>query len=274
MTKEPVSTLPQEPALTPSKRRLNAIPTYLRHRAEVYARQPLVRRPRLRLRFAVFAGVRPGDRVLDVATGPGYNAFAFARRAAVVVGVEAAPELLEIARREAARRRLANVTFSEGDPAALQFPGESFDLITSAGAVHHFASPAQVFSEMARVAVPGGRVAIEDVVASEQDVRARYHNRLERLRDRSHRRFLPLGELLALLGRQGLQVRTVQVQDSLREFNEWVAVTRPPVRRAEHIRRLLQGSMEQDLSGLNVQPADDTFLFVQRVAWVLAVKPE
>ncbi|MBI2913454.1 MAG: class I SAM-dependent methyltransferase [Chloroflexi bacterium] len=264
----------KEPVLTPPKDRAALVPAYLRRRAEVYARHPLVRRPRLRFRFAGFAGVRAGQRVLDVATGPGYNAFAFARRAAAVTGVDAAPELLEIARRQAARRRLANVAFSEADPASLPFPDGSFDLVTASGAVHHFASPAQVFSEMARVCAPGGTVAIEDVVASEQDVRARYHNRLERLRDRSHRRFLPLSELLALLGWQALLVRRVQVQDSIREFNEWVGVTRPPVRRAEHIRRLLQGAVEHDLSGLNIQPADDTFFFVQEVAWVLAVKAE
>lgn len=104
-------------------------------------------------------------------------------------------------------------------------------------------------------------------------VRARYHNRLERLRDRSHRRCLTLSELIALLGEQGLLVRRVQVQESLRDFNEWIAATRTPPRRAGHIRRLLQGSVGRDLSGLNVQAVDDTFLFVQQVAWVLAMKP-
>ncbi|HEU4760319.1 MAG TPA: hypothetical protein VFT91_10105, partial [Dehalococcoidia bacterium] len=101
-----------------------------------------------------------------------------------------------------------------------------------------------------------------------------YHNRLERLRDRTHRRCLPLSELIALLGQAGLAVRRAEVQDSLREFNEWIAVAGTPPTRAEHIRRLLQGCMEHDLSGLEVQPADDTFLLVQKVAWLLAVKPE
>jgi len=36
----------------------------------------------------------------------------------------------------------------------------------------------------------------------------------------------------------------------------------------------LQGSVEQDLSGLSVQAEDDTFLFIQQVAWVRAVKPD
>ena len=242
-------------------------------RVEAYARHPIVRRPRLRLRFAAFAGVRSTDGVLDVACGPGFNAFAFARRAREVVAVERSPELLAVAEREAKRRGLRNVSLHEGDPAPLPFPADSFDLVTTTGTVHHFDSPVEVFAEMARVSAPGGRIAIEDVVASEQEVRARYHNRLERLRDRSHRRCLPLSELLSLLGRQGLLVQRVLVQESLREFNEWISVAGTPPRRAEHIRRLLLGAQARDLSGLAIRPADDTFLFVQQVAWVLAIKP-
>jgi len=181
--------------------------------------------------------------------------------------------MLDVAQRQAKRRGLYNVRFSLGDPAWLPFPDESFDLVLSAGAVHHFPAPGQVLAEMARVCRAGGRVAIEDVITSQQAVRARYHNRLERLRDRSHRRCLPLSELIALLGEHGLLVRKVEVNDSWREFNEWMAVTHPPPGRSERIRHLLQGCIENDLSGLAVQAADDTFLFVQQVAWVLAIKP-
>ncbi len=250
------------------------IPTWRRRRAEAYARSPVVRRPASRSRFVRFAGAAPGDHVLDVGAGPGFSAFAFARRSQKVTGLDWRPELLDLARREAARRRLTNLTFIEASPVTLPFPDGSFDLVASAAALHHFGDPAQVLSEMARVCRDGGSVAVEDVVASEQAIRARYHNRIERLRDRSHQRLLSLSEIVALAGKAGLAVRHVEVQDSLREFNEWIAVTRPPFRRAEHIRRLLQGSVEQDLSGLAVQPDDDSFVFLQQVAWIHAQKPE
>ncbi|TMB97112.1 MAG: class I SAM-dependent methyltransferase [Chloroflexi bacterium] len=249
------------------------IPTWLRQRAEAYARHPLVRRPVLRSRFARFAGVKRDDRVLDVGTGPGYNAFALAAAGAVATAVDWRPELLEIARAEAKRRRLGGLTFLKVEPASLPFDTAYFDVVTSAGAVHHFASPQAAIAEMARVCRSGGHVVLEDVVASEQPVRARYYNRLERLRDRSHQRLLPLSEVVALLGQAALLVRRVEVQPSLREFNEWLGVSRPPYRRSERIRHLLQGSVEQDLSGLEVQPEDDTFLFVQQLAWLLAEKP-
>lgn len=248
------------------------IPIWRRRRAEAFARHPIVRRPALRSRFVRFSGAQRAHSVLDIGTGAGFSAFALARRTGSVTAVDWRPDLLDFARREADRRR-ANVTFLEVNPNTLPFTEATFDLVTSAAAVHHFKDPGRAVSEMARVCNHGGSVALEDVVASEQGVRARYHNRIERLRDRSHQRLLSLSEIIAMLGQAGLTVRRIEVQESVREYNEWVGVTRPPVRRSEHIRRLLQGSVEQDLSGLSVQSEDDTFLFIQQVAWILASKP-
>jgi len=249
------------------------IPAWLRARAEAYARHPLVRRPLLRSRFARFSGVQPDHTVLDVGTGPGYSAFAFARRSKQVTAVDWRAELIAAARREARIRRLRNITLVEAEPARLPFPSNEFDIVCSAAALHHFRQPPLVVAEMARVCRPGGTIALEDVIASEQDIRARYHNRLERLRDRSHERLLKLSELVALFGSAGLTVKRVEVNDSIREFNEWLGVTRPPLRRGELIRHLLQGSVEQDLAGLEPEAEDDTFLFVQKVAWILVHKP-
>lgn len=190
-----------------------------------------------------------------------------------MTAVDWRPELLATARKEARRRRLENITFVEAGAEELPLPAASFDVVASAAAMHHLARPAAALKEIARVCRPNGAVAIEDVVASEQDIRARYHNRIERLRDRSHERLLKLSELLAMLGQAGLLPQRMEIIESIREFNEWVGVTRPPLGRSERIRHLLQGSVEQDLLGLDVQGEDDTFVFVQRVAWVLCSNP-
>src|SRR3972149_2429070 len=83
-------------------------------------------------------------------------------------------------------------------------------------------SPRIAMREMARIVRPGGRVVIEDIIASEQTVRARYQDRLERLRDRSHPGYLRLSQIIAYTGEASLSVRRVQVQDLPREFNEWL----------------------------------------------------
>ena len=249
------------------------IPPWVKARAEAQARHPLVRRPALRSRFVRFTSAKASDNALDVGCGAGYSSFALARKVRQVTAVDWRPELLATARREATRRRLTNITFVETSAEELPLPAASFDVVASAAAVHHLARPAAVLREIARVCRPDGTVAIEDVVASEQDIRARYHNRIERLRDRSHERLLKLSELLAMLGQAGLLPQRIEIVESIREFNEWVGVTRPPLGRSERIRHLLQGSIAQDLLGLDVQAEDDTFVFIQRVAWILCSNP-
>jgi SAM-dependent methyltransferase len=249
------------------------IPPWLRARAEAQARHPIVKRPGLRSRFVKFISIGPSDTVLDFGCGSGHSTLALARKAHHVTALDWRAELLEVARRQAKERRIKNITFIEASAEELPFPAHSFDAVTSTAALHHIARPANAFAELFRVCRPSARFGIEDVIASEQDIRARYHNRIERLRDRSHQRLLKLSELLSLVGQAGFAARRVEIADSIREFNEWVGVTRPPVGRSERIRHLLQGSIEQDLLGLDVQAEDDTFVFIQRVAWILCEGP-
>jgi SAM-dependent methyltransferase len=81
--------------------------------------------------LAEAAGLRPGDRVLDVATGSGNAALAAARYGCEVTGIDYVPELLERGRARAAAEGL-EITFAEGDAEALAFPDASFDAVLSA----------------------------------------------------------------------------------------------------------------------------------------------
>ena len=65
----------------------------------------------------------------------------------------------------------------------------------------------------------------------------------------------------------------MQVHDLPREFNEWLIGGRSTPARIEHIRRLMVGAAEADLSGLRIRLLDDTILFTQQVAWIVAEKP-
>ncbi len=212
-------------------------------------------------RLVAFVKPRRSDHVLDVGTG--MLASAFAPRVESVVALSW----------ETPRRRSDNVTLVPADPHELLFPEDSFDIVVCGPSFHHLTAPRIVVKRMALVTRPGGRVVVEDIIAAEQSVRARYQNRLERLRDRSHPGYLSLSQMIAYFEEAGLKVRSIQVHDLLREFNEWLLGGRSSPARIEHIRRLMVGAVEADLSGLRIRPVDDTVLFTQQIASIVAEKP-
>ncbi len=109
-------------------------------------------------RLVRYAGVRPGDRVLDVACGTGVVAVTAARLGASVTGFDLTPELLAVAR-DNARTCGVDVEFHEGDCEALPFPTAAFDVVVSQYG-HMFAPrPAVAVGEMLRVLKKDGTIA-------------------------------------------------------------------------------------------------------------------
>jgi SAM-dependent methyltransferase len=105
------------------------------------------------------ADLRPGDRVLDVATGSGNAALAAARCGCQVTGIDYVPSLLERGRERAAAERL-QVTFAEGDAEDLAFPDASFDAVVSCLGVMFAPDQERAAAELVRVCRPGGTIAL------------------------------------------------------------------------------------------------------------------
>jgi ubiquinone/menaquinone biosynthesis C-methylase UbiE len=107
------------------------------------------------------ADLRPGQRVLDVATGNGGTAIAAARRFCVVTGADYVPELLERAR-DRARAERFTITFDEADAEALPYPDASFDAVLSTFGVMFTADHERAAAELVRVCRPGGVIAMSN----------------------------------------------------------------------------------------------------------------
>ena len=105
------------------------------------------------------AAARPGEQVLDVATGTGALALRLARSGAEVTGVDIAPALIDTARRLAADEGL-DVRYEVGDAEALPFDDASFDIVTSSVGSMFAPDHARVAEELARLCRPGGRIVL------------------------------------------------------------------------------------------------------------------
>lgn len=153
--------------------------------------------------------LQPGDRVLDVACGPGIVScrLAEAEPTVTVVGVDATPAMVTLAEARAAERRVGDrVTFRAGRMEQLPFADAGFDVVVSRYALHHAADPAAVAAELARVAGPAGRVVVFDFDAGEDPVAAQAYDAAERFRDPSHVRNLTAAEQRALFDAVGLRL--------------------------------------------------------------------
>ena len=100
-----------------------------------------------------------GRSVLDVGCGTGNAALLAAARGAVVTGVDPAGRLLEVARDRAARQAL-DVTFVQGDAAAIPVPDQSADVVVSVFGVIFAPDSAAAVAELVRVTAPDGLIMI------------------------------------------------------------------------------------------------------------------
>jgi len=127
-----------------------------------------------------------GEVALDVGCGAGHTAFALAGVAARVVALDLTQAMLDETRAGASQRELPHLEAREGDAEDLPFDDESFDVVTSRLAAHHFPHAARFVEEAYRVLRPGGRFVLSDTISPADDAQDTYGNALEVLRDPSH----------------------------------------------------------------------------------------
>lgn len=121
---------------------------------------------RWRSRAADLAGVGPGSRVLDVATGTGDLALELSRRvgeSGEVIGSDFSEGMLERARAKARAAGENRLIFEWADATALPYPDDSFDAATVGFGARNFSDLTRGLAEMARVVRPGGRVVVLEI---------------------------------------------------------------------------------------------------------------
>jgi ubiquinone/menaquinone biosynthesis C-methylase UbiE len=257
----------------PTSLHKNLVREEFTRQADDYAAAPIIRDLDHIARLVSVVAPRPEARVLEIATGPGHVAMAFAKVTREVIGVDLTEAPLKIAERMRVERGLHNVSFRQADvETRLPFGDNEFDVVVCRFAVHHFENPAIVIGEMARVCRIDGTVAVEDLISSEHPVRAEYYNRFERLRDTSHTRALALSELVKTIASTGLEIMRFESAALKNPVDRWFTSAQTTPDREAEARAMIERDLSEDLSGARPSRIDDELFFTHRVAIVTARK--
>jgi ArsR family transcriptional regulator len=145
----------------------------------------------------------PALDVADLGCGEGYLTIEAARWGRHVIAVDRSKDVLDRARSLAARRKLDNITWKQGDLERLPIPDASVDVAMLSQALHHSEHPAATLAEAWRILRPGGRVLILDLREHQESwVRAKLGDRWLGFQD---------DELERLLAAAGFSDVTVRV---------------------------------------------------------------
>ena len=165
------------------------------------------------------ASLQPGETVLDLGSGGGFDCFLAARavgETGKVIGVDMTPEMVSKARENASKAGFKNVEFRLGEIEYLPVADKSVDVIISNCVINLSPEKHKVFDDAFRVLKPGGRLAVSDVVAT-SELPQEVKNDLA-LYAGCMAGASPISEVEAMLKKSGFSHIRIQPKDESREF--------------------------------------------------------
>ncbi|MEH7749489.1 methyltransferase domain-containing protein [Neobacillus drentensis] len=161
------------------------------------------------------------EELLDIATGGGHTANAFAPLLKKVTALDLTPEMLKAAEKFIRANGHLNVDFKIGDAENLPFSDGVYDIVTCRIAPHHFPNANKFVEEVHRVLKPTGQFLLDDNVVPEEDDYDLFYNTVEKWRDYSHFRAWKKSEWLRMLEVNGFEVYEIHRFEKTFRYESW-----------------------------------------------------
>ena len=159
---------------------------------------------------------------LDIGTGTGFAAFELTKKCQEVEATDISEGMIDEAKKIMKERRIKNLNFSIMPAENLNFDDNFFDIITCRTAAHHFLDVEKFCKESKRVLKNDGEIVIVDTITSDQMKLNDWHQDVELIRDRSHKKNLSLIEWKNIFIKSKLEIIDIIQTRVNMNLNDWM----------------------------------------------------
>jgi len=250
---------PNQPARAPwaADHQIQAVIDHYRRVANAYPKEPVIPGEKDLQALIKLAAPSKDARVLDVATGAGVVACAFAPHVGQVVGVDISPAMLERAEQLRLSKSCENVQFRWANATALPFPAQDFDLLTCRDLLSYVTDPQAVLAEFRRVLKPGGALLLDEIIGTDDPVKRATQEAIEIRRNPSFLHTFSGSAIEGFVHAAGFQVTKAERYALPRRLNEWLAYAAADAATSATVRTMVEASLETDAAGLSARQGRD-----------------
>ncbi|MCM3692505.1 class I SAM-dependent methyltransferase [Neobacillus niacini] len=241
--------------------------------ATSYVSSPIHKDGKDLLKMVEMAELTGQEVLLDIATGGGHTANAFAPLVSRVTAVDLTTEMLVAAENFIKENGHQNVEFIQGDAEQLPFTNESFDIVTCRIAPHHFPHVDSFIKEVHRVLKPKGQFILDDNVVPEKNDYDQFYNTIEKIRDYSHFRAWKKSEWIQKIEESGLEIFEWHRFEKTFRFEPWCANMKLPESEKNQLTQLILKSSKEIQEKFRIQIENDKVIsFVGEAIVLKAIK--
>jgi ubiquinone/menaquinone biosynthesis C-methylase UbiE len=217
--------------------------------AENFSRWSVTKNEEYMQAYFGFIGFGKDDELLDVACGTGEFSVFCAKRIKRVHGIDISKGMIELAQEHASASGLDNITFECHDVEHISCPSNSFCVVQCRSAFHHMENYPLVFKEMLRCCRPNGRLALQDIMAYDDQRVNSFFEALEKQVDVSHNATLSRQDFFDLFTRNRVEVVrsfVVEIELNFREYLGHAFQSQGSIKKIEDL--LQKGLQDIDVS--------------------------